>query len=57
MNSPTNIPSGNGLRQIHEWPTNQDPDGNLGVYERTAFDELGENGEILEPRLIKFYIL
>ena len=44
---------GIGLRQIHEWPTNQDSKGDLGIYEGAAFDELGENGEILEPRLNK----
>ena len=48
---PNKYSIGIGLRQIHEWPTNQDPDGNLGFYEGDAFDELGENGEILEPRL------
>ena len=51
---PNKYSIGIGLRQIHEWPTNQDPEGNLGIYEGTAaFDELGENGEILEPRLNK----
>jgi len=50
---PNKYSIGTGLRQIHEWPTNQDPDGNLGIYEGAAFDELGESGEILEPRLDK----
>ena len=50
---PNKYSIGIGLRQIHEWPTNQDPDGNLGIYEEATFDELDENGKILEPRLNK----
>jgi len=54
LNEQSNINSiGIRLRQIHEWPTNKDGEGNYGLYKGTGidFDELSEDEEIIEPRL------
>ena len=53
IEQPNKYSIGISLRQIHEWPTNRNSDGDIGIYKEATFDEIGENGRILEPRLDK----